>query len=193
MWITSLAKSCGALVSIAILTGCSGISQSALSGSSRDPRSPGGLFAWDPDKSAAYVNMTGQSCVQIAEVFKTTNSESSANLTSQLGGIATTGGLNPEQKVELSRIAAESASILTDRNSTNTFLSIGMFNLCMMAANGDLENSELALAVNQLLTAAVEIDRLRSSRSPTAASAPVTPVQPPAAPQRPAEPGTGSQ
>lgn len=116
------------------------------------------LFVWSPKNNAAFVNSTGQGCVQGAEVFheKSGSVDISNELLSVLKGIQLSSDSSSEEKAIAVSVANEIVNLRTN-TERNTYLSIGMFGLCQLHANGGVSNEELLELVSQLINSSLAV------------------------------------
>lgn len=116
------------------------------------------LFVWSPKNNAAFVNEEGQGCVQGAEVFH--EKGGTLSVSNELLGILKGIEIKPTSTQEDKALAISIANeIINLRTNTerNTFLSIGMFGLCQLQANGGISDQELLALTSQLIKSSLEI------------------------------------
>jgi hypothetical protein len=115
------------------------------------------IFVWSPKNSAAFVNFEGHGCVQGAEVFheKSGKVDVGAELLAVLSGIDLSKGSEGEKALAL-EITNEIVALRTN-SERNTYLSIGMFGLCQLQANGGLTKIELLELMGKLLDNSLKI------------------------------------
>lgn len=116
------------------------------------------LFVWSPKNSAAFVNAEGKACVQGADVFheKSGSVDFSSELLGILKGVQLSSGSSPEEKALAINLANDIISLKTN-SERNTYLSIGMFGLCQLQANGGITNSELLVLVSELIQSSLKV------------------------------------
>lgn len=116
------------------------------------------LFVWSPKNNAAFVNASGQGCVQGAEVFheKSGSVDISNELLSVLKGIEFSSDSSSEEKAIAVSVANEIVNLRTN-TERNTYLSIGMFGLCQLHANGGVTNEELLKLVSELIESSLAV------------------------------------
>jgi hypothetical protein len=121
------------------------------------PENSSRLFVWSPKNTAAFVNSDGKGCVQGAEVFheKSGKVDVSNELLGILKGIDV-GSESPEGSGLAIEIANEILALRTN-TERNTYLSIGMFGLCQLQANGGLSNEELLELTKELFVGSLTI------------------------------------
>ncbi|ALO40976.1 membrane lipoprotein lipid attachment site-containing protein [Pseudoalteromonas phenolica] len=116
------------------------------------------LFVWSPKNNAAFVNSQGQGCVQGAEVFheKSGSVDVSNELLGLIKGIELSPDSSSEEKALAVNIANEIVNLRTN-TERNTYLSIGMFGLCQLQANGGVTNEDLLQLVSELIKSSLEV------------------------------------
>lgn len=116
------------------------------------------IFVWSPKNSAALINKEGKGCIQGADVFH--NQDASVDVSNDLlklvKGISIDGNASTKDKL----LAIQTVSQITQLKSNterNTYLSIGMFGLCQLYANGKLTETELKELVEKLIDKSASI------------------------------------
>ncbi|MGV7225192.1 MAG: hypothetical protein ACQ9MH_27210 [Nitrospinales bacterium] len=109
------------------------------------------LFIWGADYNGAMINDTGKTCIQAASYARSTDStlDISASLLKVLKGINLD---NDDDKLIALRIT-ESITSLQANSQQSTYLSAGLFGICILHANGALKNDEALKAINNLIKA----------------------------------------
>lgn len=128
----------------------------------------GSLFLWEADTSAAVVypkDSDGNSkmCMQWALAVKSSDmssnlkvSDTLLNLSKAVSSMAAAvpnGGTPPQSLVDMTNTLKETTQLLTKSSDQSTYLNVGMFFLCQMAANGDITTKELNSQVTELIKA----------------------------------------
>lgn len=110
------------------------------------------LFVWNPKNNAAVINSNGKSCIQGADVFheKSGNVDLSKELLSIVQSISLSTTASSSDKALAVEIKNDIMQLKTN-TERNTYLSLGMFGLCQLNANGGLSNTELLQLIGQLI------------------------------------------
>lgn len=95
----------------------------------------GALMAWSPEFNAAFISQSGNGCIQPATYSKTNSANASVP-----AEIISSGVSNGNVTADFSQ-ALEKLITVTDQS---TFLSIGVYGLCQLHANGGLTKDQLA-------------------------------------------------
>ena len=150
------------MLSVSVLSGCSafgtwfGETKPMMTFAELPSKST--LFVWSPKNSAAFVNAEGKACVQGAEVFheKSGSVDISNELLGILKGVQLSSDSTSDEKAIAIGLANDIISLKTNSERT-TYLSIGMFGLCQLQANGGISNQELLTLVTQLIKSSLEV------------------------------------
>lgn len=132
------------------------------SASSSGDKSPGtdkhlgALIAWSPEFNAAFISRSGHGCIQPATYSKSNSgsAEVPAELISK--GIAS-GSLKGDFSQALDKLISVS--------DQSTFLSIGVYGLCQMHANGALTDVQLTQLTQVLFEKAATLQGSRTSHN----------------------------
>lgn len=116
------------------------------------------LFVWSPKNSAAFVNGDGKACVQGAEVFheKSGSVDISNEVLGLLKGVQLSADSSAEEKAIAVSLANDIINLKTN-SERNTYLSIGMFGLCQLQANGGITKTELLALVSELIESSLQV------------------------------------
>lgn len=116
------------------------------------------LFVWSPKNSAAFVNAEGKACVQGADVFheKSGSVDVSNELLGILKGVQLSSESSSDEKALAISLANDIISLKTNSERT-TYLSIGMFGLCQLQANGGITNQELLTLASELIESSLKV------------------------------------
>lgn len=138
-----------------------------------DGKPVGAVMAWAPNYNGAFISRSGKPCVQGADVFRSTSGsvDVSAGLIAMLGKLDVS---NPGEKALAVQIT-ESVTALRTSTAQSTYLSIGMFGICVLAAGNDLGPDHMVQMVQQLLEASSRLPYAAGNAvvaAPGAASAP---------------------
>ncbi|EUC68868.1 hypothetical protein Y017_04160 [Alcanivorax sp. 97CO-5] len=106
-----------------------------------DEKHIGALIAWSPEFNAAFISRGGKGCIQPATYSK--NNSGSAELPAE---IISSGVASGSIKGDFSQ-ALEKLITVSDQS---TFLSIGVYGLCQLHANGGLTQTQLAELTQEL-------------------------------------------
>ncbi len=146
------------------------ISYVKLTGSDKEPVDK--IYVWNPDTSAAYIYPTnnsqinaangdsvtayivnysaGKACIYGADVFKTIDSEFDSSAT--IKAINDIDGLDASTKGKL----IENVTKISEKDEAAAYLSVAMFNLCMIGANQNIKDDQMA----ELIEVALEQARI---------------------------------
>lgn len=121
---------------------------SASEQSSGTDKHLGALIAWSPEFNAAFISRSGHGCIQPATYSKTNSGNAAipAELISK--GVAS-GSLTGDFSQALDKLISVS--------DQSTFLSIGVYGLCQMHANGGLTQEQLTQLTKVLFEKAVTL------------------------------------
>ena len=116
------------------------------------------IFVWSPKNNSAISNTSGKGCMQGADVFH--NEDVSIDIGNKLlelvNGIALSKNTSAEDKLVAIDTVSKIVQLKTN-TERNTYLSLGMFGLCQLNANGGLSNTELLQLVGQLIETSAKI------------------------------------
>ena len=109
------------------------------------------LFIWGADYNGAMINKDGQTCMQAASYARSTESslDISASLLKVLKGI----DLNNDNDKLIALKITESITTLQATSQQSTYLSAGLFGICILHANNALNQGEALVAINNLIKA----------------------------------------
>lgn len=111
----------------------------------------GTLYVWNPDDTGAFISNKGDACIQAAEIFKTQKAEFEAAV--KLGAF-----LEKAENIDtIKHVIEETATKLSDKDAAATFLSIAMFNICMLEMNGALDKKQVEEITKHAITKAAEV------------------------------------
>lgn len=110
------------------------------------------LFIWSAEYNGAMINGSGSTCMQAASYARstTTTVDVSSSLITAFTNINLKG--NETDKL-LALHIAEAISNLTETSKQSTYLSAGLFGLCLLHANGGLSEEKLIEAVVKIVEA----------------------------------------
>lgn len=114
-----------------------------------DGTKTGDLYVWNPNTTAAYINASGNACIQSANVFRVNSGSTAGKLGADTLGQGVAG-----LDVGYAAQSAQAAMLLASQDAKGTFLSLAMFNLCMLAANGSLKPEQLPALIEKAITSA---------------------------------------
>lgn len=109
------------------------------------------IYVWNPNSTAAYIKESGEFCISTADVFKTRNTEFDAAI--KAGAIKEISNLDTSTKLKL----LEQATKLSEKDAAGTFLSIALFNICMISSNKSLSAEQTVILVNNAINKAAEL------------------------------------
>ena len=152
-----------AILSVVSLSGCTSLAQ--IQRGETKPHisftelpSKAQIFAWSPKNNAAVINKEGKGCIQGADIFH--NEDVSIDISNKLlelvNGIALSKNTSAEDKLVAIDTVSKIVQLKTN-TERNTYLSLGMFGLCQLNANGGLSNTELLELVGQLIETSAKI------------------------------------
>lgn len=150
------------VLSVGVLSGCSAFStwygETKPMMTFAELPSKSTLFVWSPKNSAAFVNAEGKACVQGAEVFheKSGSVDVSNELLGILKGVQLSSESSSDEKAIAISLANDIISLKTNSERT-TYLSIGMFGLCQLQANGGITPAELLTLVSELIASSLKV------------------------------------
>lgn len=121
-----------------------------------DEKHIGALIAWSPEFNAAVISRGGKGCIQPATYSKTNSG--SAELPAE---IISSGVASGSIKGDFSQ-ALEKLITVSDQS---TFLSIGVYGLCQLHANGGLTQAQLAELTQELFEKASTANGSDQSRN----------------------------
>lgn len=109
------------------------------------------LFIWGANYNGSMINETGQMCLQAASYARSTESslDISASLLNVINGISL---VDPKDKLLALKIAETITSLQTN-SQQSTYLSAGLFGICILQANGALKEEDTYKAVSELISA----------------------------------------
>lgn len=112
---------------------------------------PGSIYVWNPNTTVAYVTKDGKACIAPADVFKARNVDIEVGLKA--------GALKGIENLEASaqRKLVEHITKLSEKDATGTFLSIALFNVCMLSNNHLLTQQQIIDLTEKALEAASKI------------------------------------
>ncbi|HCG8544538.1 hypothetical protein HJ036_22670 [Vibrio parahaemolyticus] len=107
---------------------------------SADNSKVGDLMIWNPNTNAAYITEEGKACIQAADVYRVSSASAQASLKADA---LTSKAANVDASVTDSKVKA--AMRLANQDAKGTFLSIALFNMCMLKAHNmlDAQTTEL--------------------------------------------------
>jgi hypothetical protein len=133
---------------------------------------PGDLLIWNPNTNAAYLHPAGKACIQAADVYRV--SSANANAGFKAGAL---GSKLSDVDVTTSNQMVQAALALSNQDAKGTFLSVALFNLCMLHANGAIVSEQNVLEAYKR-----SVEEAGKMTSPTFNSAPAsvsaTPIKP---------------
>jgi len=94
----------------------------------------GALMAWSPEFNAAFISKSGNGCIQPATYSKTNSANASVPAKIISSGVSS-GNVTADFSQALEKLIT-----VTDQS---TFLSIGVYGLCQLHANGGLSDEQL--------------------------------------------------
>lgn len=111
------------------------------------------LFIWSAEYNGAMINGSGSTCLQAASYARSTTT--SVDVSSSLITAFTKIDLSSDNETDklLALNIAEAISNLTETSKQSTYLSAGLFGLCLLHANGGLSDSQLKDAVVKVVEA----------------------------------------
>ncbi|WP_155122387.1 hypothetical protein [Burkholderia ubonensis] len=132
------------------------------------PSSTGDLMIWNPNTNAAYITKEGKACIQAADVYRIASTAAAAQLKAD-----TPGSKAATIDASASSSSTESAMALSSQDVRGTFLSIALFNLCILASNDKVASTEIATvfmhAVDQ--AAAMSVPTTTAAHAPDSETA----------------------
>ncbi len=109
-------------------------SPSASNDDGKNKKHLGALMAWSPESNAAFISKSGNGCIQPATYSKTNSANASAPAEIISSGVSS-GNVTADFSQALEKLIT-----VTDQS---TFLSIGVYGLCQLHANGGLTDVQL--------------------------------------------------
>ena len=109
-------------------------SPSASKDDGKNKKHLGALMAWSPEFNAAFISKSGNGCIQPATYSKTNSANASVPAEIISSGISS-GSVTADFSQALEKLIT-----VTDQS---TFLSIGVYGLCQLHANGGLTEAQL--------------------------------------------------
>ncbi len=107
---------------------------SAPTETAKNQKHLGALIAWSPEFNAAFISRSGNGCIQPATYSKTNSANASVPAEIISSGVAS-GSITGDFSQALEKLIT-----VTDQS---TFLSIGVYGLCQLHANGGLSDAQL--------------------------------------------------
>lgn len=109
------------------------------------------LFIWSSEYNGAMIDSKGNTCLQAASYARSTNS--TLDISSSLITVFTQLNLNSDNEKDklLALNISEAISNLTTSSKQSTYLSAGLFGLCLLNANGGLVDIDLKDALLKLI------------------------------------------
>ena len=110
------------------------------------------LFIWSAEYNGAMINGKGNACLQAATFARSTdvNTEISSSLLSLLGNINVSSSASAEDKL-LAVTVTEAITKLGASSEQSTYLSAGLFGLCILEANEGLTPQQVEKAILKLI------------------------------------------
>lgn len=120
------------------------------------------VIVWSNESNAAIINKQGRVCMQNALAIKTTNSTANVKLSEallKLSKIASkelkdNSKSNKESLLAVTASIDQAATLLTTTTERTSFLNTGMFYLCQISANDNIENKDIEKLLAKLITSA---------------------------------------
>ncbi|GGK54531.1 hypothetical protein [Amphritea balenae] len=111
------------------------------------------LFIWSAEYNGAMVNGSGQTCLQAASYARSTNT--TVDISSSLLNLLTQIDLNSDNENDklLALSVMEAITNLTSSSEQSTYLSAGLFGLCLLQANGGLSEAQVESSIAKLIEA----------------------------------------
>lgn len=112
------------------------------------------LFIWSSEYNGAMTNGKGKTCLQAATYARSKNvtADVSASLLSAFGKINISSDASTEDKL-LALTITETISKLNASSEQSTYLSAGLFGLCLLQANDSLTQDQVEKAAIELIKA----------------------------------------
>lgn len=121
-------------------------------GNSDTSKNAGGIYIWNPNTTTAYTNAAGSACIQPADVYRVNSSLSSGKIAADAAGSKITGA-NAEYLAQ----TAQAAMLLANQDAKGTFLSVALFNLCMLSMNSMIDASSASKLFSEALKEAANM------------------------------------
>lgn len=109
------------------------------------------IYVWNPNTTAAYIKETGEFCISTADVYKTRNTEFDVAL--KAGAINEISNLDASTKLKL----LEQVTKLSEKDAAGTFLSVALFNICMISSNQKLTSKQTEELITNAINKAAEV------------------------------------
>lgn len=90
------------------------------------------IYVWNPNTTAAYISSDGNFCISSADVYKSRDVEFDAGL--KASALESIEGLDASTKSKI----LENVTKLGNKDAAGTFLSVALFNICMISHNNTL-------------------------------------------------------
>lgn len=97
----------------------------------------GDLFVWHPYTNAAYIANDGGTCIRAADAARVQANATAAGLAAQALGSKVT-----EVNASFSSELSQAVMLLANQDAKGTFLSVSLFNLCMLAMSGKIKSED---------------------------------------------------
>ncbi len=112
------------------------------------------LFIWSSEYNGAMTNGAGKTCLQAATYAKSTNvkADVSDSLLSVLGKIDVSSEASEAQQL-LALEITQTITKLNESTAESTYLSAGLFGLCVLQANGGIDAKEIESSIKELIKA----------------------------------------
>ena len=128
------------------------------------------LFIWSSEYNGAMVNGSGSTCLQAASYARSTSisTDVSSSLLAAFGQIDLASGSETDKLLALN--ISEAITNLTTSSEQSTYLSAGLFGLCLLHANGGLTNEQVKASVAKLIESSALVtatEKSKSSKQPT--------------------------
>mgnify|MGYP001200310977 CR=1 FL=1 len=175
------------LISLSLMTGCETLGGAWTKKSTIAFKQPSGgsLSIWNAEMSAAVTFQSGEICMQRALAVKTTDAETSVNVSKAILAIATSIESNSDgdSLADISSSIKQTAELLNTSTERTTFLGLGLFYLCQISANGGLTDTQTAELIRILTLSAAPSST--SSAAKTSGSIPAETITPGTNPHTP--------
>lgn len=121
----------------------------------------GGISVWNSDLSAAIENKNGQICMQRAMTAKSFNKEAEVRISDSILKLSQKIAESPQKDtqdlIRFQNEVKETLAVLTTTTERTAYLDIGLFYICQISMNKNLEPPQTMELINQLIKESSQI------------------------------------
>lgn len=122
----------------------------------------GSMSVWNSDLSASIENRNGKVCMQRAMTAKSFNRKTEAKFSDSIlqmsKGIINNNNSTPKDLVNFQNEVKETLSLLTTSTERTTYLDIGLFYICQMAMNENINQQQTTELINILIERSSQVE-----------------------------------